>query len=663
MANELKETGRENIYDGEVWNLDFQEKDSNMRALVGALIVIVDGVRKVRRANERQCSSHIMARKRSFSQAHDHITFLFFVSIHHPFKNRKDYDQQTVPIALHRMRISTIYQGLLLLRIVCVDAFSSNQRKHLGSRSSDLNHVYPLKQKFLVSRSFTELSNSRRAQTSSSVQRFSTRLFMFQDPRTDEEIEEEVRKKVLSSRRKMIRSTLKSAESLRNFRLKNNFVPQVDENGKVLKSDGKVAVSLTAFVVAAGAIALRVGGRAALVSTLGLDFVTENPELKENLDQILNTSDNMDPATKLFLFTAAWTVVKVFCFDAGGVALALASGILFDGVLNGALLSAAAATVGSSVAFGMAKLDTPVRKKALEVLEEYPSLRGIEKVVATDGLKAILTLRLAPVLPIPLGLYNYIYGVTKVPYRDFAGGIFLGSLKPYLLDSYLGYFGKTVVDGSIAEQTGFQDILLLVILGFSVLIGVFASQLASETWESVLEEVETNQNIEHEEESKEDFLGLKKPKWVVDFQNTYDEADERVQKLVESETIAQVWNMTGVIPPGIDPAMTPDSFEVAEEGQGIKYGRDITESFALTPVLFSTFLKYADPLFQNSNNTESPQLSTVRFEPEKAQNGKENLESSSREEVLLRDQLSDLKSIAQSRIEEIDGRLKDTDSI
>jgi hypothetical protein len=29
----------------------------------------------------------------------------------------------------------------------------------------------------------------------------------------------------------------------------------------------------------------------------------------------------------------------------------------------------------------MAKLDTPVRKEALEVVDEYPSLRGIEKVV------------------------------------------------------------------------------------------------------------------------------------------------------------------------------------------------------------------------------------------------------------------------------------------
>jgi len=179
---------------------------------------------------------------------------------------------------------------------------------------------------------------------------------------------------------------------------------------------------LLAFVVAGGAVLLRVGGRAALVSALGLDFATENPELRDGLDSVLNYAATIGTESELALFVLAWTAVKVLCFDAGGVILALASGILFGGVIQGAVVSAFSATVGSSVAFGLAKLDTPVRKKALEVVEEYPSLRGIEKVVAKDGIKAILTLRLAPVLPIPIGMYNYVYGVTNIPFIDFAGG-------------------------------------------------------------------------------------------------------------------------------------------------------------------------------------------------------------------------------------------------
>ena len=222
-------------------------------------------------------------------------------------------------------------------------------------------------------------------------------------------VEEESRLKILTDRRKTIRGILKAAEGTKNFRIQNGYVPEIDqETGKPEKSDAQTAVTITAFVVAAGAVALRIGGRAALVSALGLDFATENPELRDGLDSVLNYASTIGTEAELGLFILAWTAVKVFCFDAGGVILALASGILFGGVWQGAIISAFSATVGSSVAFSMAKLDTPVRKKALEVVEEYPSLRGIEKVVAKDGLKAILTLRLAPVLPIPIGLYNYV---------------------------------------------------------------------------------------------------------------------------------------------------------------------------------------------------------------------------------------------------------------
>eukprot|EP00977_Amphora_coffeiformis_P017249 scaffold5533_cov159-Amphora_coffeaeformis.AAC.5 len=433
-----------------------------------------------------------------------------------------------------------------------------------------------------------------------------------EDPE-DAKVVEEVRLNVLESRRIMIRWTLRNAESVRNLRLKNGWVPELDEDGKPMKSDGKAALTLTATVVAIGAVILRVGGRAALVSAVGLDFMSDNPELKQNLDQILTTAETMDPITKLALFTAAWTGVKVLCFDAAGVALALSSGILFGGVFQGAFVSAAAATFGSSVAFTMAKLDTPVRKKALEILEEYPSLRGIEKVVAQDGLKAILTLRLAPILPIPIGMYNYIYGVTNVPVLSFMGGIFLGSVKPYLLDSYLGYFGKEIIEGSSATATGMQDVILLVALGASVLIGVFASQLASETWDSVLEEVEAEKKVKASEnttdtEQKEDvtrqIMGWELPEWLVGFQYSMKEADVSIADLIDDEYQAHVWNATKTDPPppSKDPAKRPDSPEIALANQGIDYAVGLCESMVLTPQLFSTFFKYADPLYDQAQD-------------------------------------------------------------
>jgi uncharacterized membrane protein YdjX (TVP38/TMEM64 family) len=477
---------------------------------------------------------------------------------------------------------------------------------------------------------------------------------------------EEARLKVLLDRRKSIRSCLKSAEAVRNFRIQEGWVPELDEDGKPIQSDGKSAVTLTAFGVAAGAILLRVGGRAALVSAVGLDFVTDNPELKANLDSILEFTDTMDPVTKAAIFTAAWTVVKVLCVDAGGVALALSSGILFGGVLQGAVASAAAATIGSSVAFSMAKLDTPVRAKALELLEEYPSLRGIEKVVARDGIKAILTLRLAPILPIPLGLYNYVYGVTNVAFTDFAGGIFLGSLKPYLLDSYLGYFGKEIVDGT-SDTSGTQDIILLGVLGVSVLVGVFASQLAGETWDTVSQEVEEEKRLKAGAEGEEDeddgltrkFVGWELPEFMLDFQRGWKQADARVGDMIVMEYKAKVWNNTATsegLPADRDPSKGATSPEVFGANEGIDLGASVFDGLILSPQLFSAFSKYADPLY-NEEKDEALQQHQLLSRLVVAPTTETDTDESTKQEMLAR--LDKLRTKAEGRLALLESRLRE----
>ena len=400
------------------------------------------------------------------------------------------------------------------------------------------------------------------------------------------------------------------------------LIPEIDEKTGRRKSDSKAALTLTAFVVAAGAVTLRVGGRAALASSIGLDFANDNPELKENMEQFLTFASSLGAGTEGLLFIFAWTIVKVFCFDAGGVVLALSAGILFGGVLKGAFASAAAATIGSSIAYFLAKIESPVRSKALDLIEEYPSLRGIEKVVAEDGLKAILTLRLAPVLPIPIGLYNYVYGVTNVPFLDFAGGIFLGSLKPYLLDSYLGVFGKQVVDGTLDSGGGLQDVILLVVLGVSVLIGVFASQLAAETWDAVKEEVEAEQkekegSEEDEEESiTRSVFGIDLPDWIIGMQIALSQGEERVEQMIETEFKAAVWNYTDAEPisDALDPANYLDSPERTGKDLGFDFVASIADGFMLSPSLFKAYLKYSDPFF---NDTEDVLILESSNSPER----------------------------------------------
>mmetsp|Transcript_6945 Transcript_6945/g.7942 ORF Transcript_6945/g.7942 Transcript_6945/m.7942 type:complete len:613 (-) Transcript_6945:24-1862(-) len=471
------------------------------------------------------------------------------------------------------------------------------------------------------------ITAKHRQYISSSSSSSSALYNVYNDDEEKEQIEES-RINVYKSRRGEIRSMLKSSESLRNFRNKNGYVSELDEEGNPINDDGgKTAVAATAFAVTFGAIILRVGGRAALVSAVGLDFVNDNPAMQNNINQVLEYAETMDPILKSGLFFFGWTLTKTFCFDAAGIVLAFSSGILFGGVLQGAVMSAIGATIGSSVAFALAKADTPIRKKALEVVEENPSLRGLEKVVSDEGLKAVLTLRLAPVLPIPLGMYNYVYGISNVRYFDFAGGIFLGSLKPYFLDSYLGYFGKSVLDGSAAAQQAqggggatLQDYALIGVLGVSVLIGVFASQLASETWDVILKEQEEeekklqaengNSNDDTDGVTKELF-GWELPQWIMGFQYGLQDADERIEALVMQEYDANVWNYTddksffGIeiskgnsLPDNLNPALVdPRSPEITGRYKGFDYGAATCDGLVLSPILFSYFLKFSDPLF------------------------------------------------------------------
>ena len=426
----------------------------------------------------------------------------------------------------------------------------------------------------------------------------------------DREMKEEANRKIWQSRRKSVRWALKQAESIKNYRmydLKQEEKSETDEESKSSKT--KSAVTITAFVVAMAAIILRVGGRAALVSTIGLDFATDNPELKEQLDQALTFFDtSLGPVYGSLLFVAAWTAVKVLCVDAFGVVLALASGILFGGVIQGAFMSAFSATVGSTVAFLLAKADTPVRKKALDLIEEYPALRGIEKVVAEDGIKAILTLRLAPILPIPIGMYNYVYGITNVPLRDFCAGIFLGSLKPYLLDSYLGYFGKQVVDGSAGTE--FEDYLLLALLGGSVLIGVFASQLASETWDSVKKEIDEEEKLKKAEnaalpqtDSKEEDL----PEGLFGtIRLSYKKADETLTHLIEQEYKAQLWNITSEeLLKHLDPAFIDTSSPEIKHAYQFDFGQSIMEGLVFSPKLIQAIIKYCDPSYEEEEKVQT----------------------------------------------------------
>jgi SNARE associated Golgi protein len=132
-----------------------------------------------------------------------------------------------------------------------------------------------------------------------------------------------------------------------------------------------------------------------------------------------------------------------------------------------------------------------LRERTEQEIAKRPAYRAVDRACAKEGFKTVFTLRLSPLLPIPIGAYNYLYGVTSVSALDFIMGISLGSIKPYLLDSYLGLFGKSLIDDPNGGGV-YSDVALLAFITVIILVGTFATEVAASTWEEIKKETAEN---------------------------------------------------------------------------------------------------------------------------------------------------------------------------
>ncbi|KAG5180252.1 hypothetical UPF0043 protein [Tribonema minus] len=397
--------------------------------------------------------------------------------------------------------------------------------------------------------------------------------------------------KIWSSRRTMIRGALYTARAAAAVRGKFGGDGSPDSTGAAAKN----AVLLTAFAVAAGAATIRIGGRAALLSVLGLDFMADSG-IKGSLDGGLDFVQNAG-VYKYLLFAAGWLASKTLCADFLSVILALISGILFGGVVEGAAASVVCATLASVVGFQLAR--TQLRDRVIEQVEKRPALRAVERAVSKGGFKTVLTLRLAPLLPIPLGAYNYVYGVTSLSLGEFTAGTFLGSIKPYLLDSYLGVFGKSLVDGGGGGGGG-NDAVLLGTFAVAVLIGTLASELAGRTWDELSAEASSSGGGDGDAAAAplrwNEMMGIARdelPPPVRQWDDKTSAAEGLIWGVVQEEWERLQRNRSGgeeeeeEPPPPCPPPLTAAG--------GVDMGVYIAESWAFNGALFRALGEYSDP--------------------------------------------------------------------
>lgn len=212
---------------------------------------------------------------------------------------------------------------------------------------------------------------------------------------------------------------------------------------------------------------------------------------------------------------------------------------------------------------------------------------------------------------------------------------------------------------------------LLVAMGLSVLIGVFASQLAGETWETVLEEVEAEKREKEGEPDQDDgimrqFLNVDLPDWLIGFQIALAMADDRIHEMIYNEYDGRVWNYTKKepVPRDLDPAFYPTSPEIVGANRGFDFSASVCDGLVLTPALLEAFFLYADPLLDEEKAKserrkprefltleDTKELSIARLVPSQQR-------QDDSQEALL-DKLEYLRSRTRERLNKLNERLRE----
>lgn len=363
----------------------------------------------------------------------------------------------------------------------------------------------------------------------------------------------QMQEEVWTVRRKMIRQAVKPQIKYlikeKNEKLEKGLTDN-DIEEKKKKENFETTGLVTTFFVIVGAAVARIGGRAAFASILGLDAFVESGFINQ-INDFITWVQSLGPLSYIG-FLGCWIIAKTLCIDALSIVLAFSSGVLFGGLIEGTILSVVCSTIASIIGFYLSRiyLKDFVAKK----LQDSPLLRAISKSISKEGFKTVFTLRLSPLLPIPIGAYNYIYGASSVSAIDFISGISLASIKPMLLDSYLGIFGKSIIDADNSQS----DVVFIAVIVAIFAAGTFGTQVAASTLEDIKKEAnELTETIDKNAMKQKPFystmqmIGLTDdniPKFLIGIKTGLENALYRINTVIDDEWV----NVTDEENSGVD---------------------------------------------------------------------------------------------------------------
>jgi uncharacterized membrane protein YdjX (TVP38/TMEM64 family) len=124
-----------------------------------------------------------------------------------------------------------------------------------------------------------------------------------------------------------------------------------------------------------------------------------------------------------------------------GLPLTLGAGFLY-GAIVGTLVVSPASVAGATLAFLIARY--VARGWVKRRLKKYPQAAAIDRAIEKNGFKAVVLLRLQPVLP--FNILNYALGLTSIRLRDYMLASWIGMFPATVLYVYLGSIMNDISD-------------------------------------------------------------------------------------------------------------------------------------------------------------------------------------------------------------------------
>jgi uncharacterized membrane protein YdjX (TVP38/TMEM64 family) len=171
---------------------------------------------------------------------------------------------------------------------------------------------------------------------------------------------------------------------------------------------------------------------------------------------------------------AAFYIVACVLFLPGSV-ITLGAGLLF-GVLVGTITVSIGSTLGACAAFLVGR--TVARDWVSGKVSRNEKFSAIDNAVGEQGLKIVLLTRLSPVFP--FNLLNYAYGLTKIPFWQYAIASWVGMLPGTVMYVYFGAGLRSFAELAAGEVEGgpAQRIFFWFGLVATIVVTVFVTRVA-----------------------------------------------------------------------------------------------------------------------------------------------------------------------------------------